>query len=123
MKSRGQPTTSHQPPELPEEIEEIADDPVVSEPVEAVSAENPWRSIEDAPKDRTIEGRFSQDEEVGRPIGWRFSRRRVGHQWVDGGVWYAAETAGAVQLHPIEWREWQQIAIRFDERGQPPVAA
>ena len=74
---------------------------------------NDWLPIEEAPKDRIIEGRFSSDEEVGRPIRWRNSRRRVGHKWVEGGVWHAAETAGAVQLHPIEWREWEPAGLHF----------
>ena len=122
MKSRGQNTTSHQPPESPDETEPEAEEqtpPVAHEP----DAPNPWRSIDEAPKDHIIEGRFAEDEEVGRPIRWRYSRHRVGYTWVDGGVWHAAETAGAVQLHPTEWREWVQVPIRFEERGQPPVAA
>lgn len=79
---------------------------------------NPWRSIDDAPRDHIIEGRFSPDEEVGRPVRWRNSRRRVGTRWVDGGVWHAAETAGAVELHPTEWREWQQVGLRFDSNKE-----
>lgn len=100
----------------------------IDEPVETPPApisepprENNWRSMDDAPKDRIISGRFSTDDEVGRPIRWRASRRRgkiegkSGHHWITGGVWHAAETAGAVQLHPIEWREWEEAHYYIPE--------
>lgn len=80
---------------------------------------NPWRPISDAPKDRIIEGRFLNPKEPARPVRWRSSRRRVGHRWEMNGVWHAAETAGAVQLKPIEWREWLPAGLHF----QPARAA
>jgi hypothetical protein len=83
---------------------------------------NPWRPMDEAPIDHIIEGRFSPDEEVGRPIRWRASRRREQHRWVNGGVWHAAETAGAVQLRPVEWREWERAEIRFDPKEEPVTA-
>lgn len=97
--------------------------PLETEDGDATVIDNPWRPMDDAPKDRIIEGRFSDEEEVGRPIRWRNSRHRVGHRWVDGGVWHAAETKGAVQLNPVEWREWIPVGIRFEDRGDAPVAA
>jgi hypothetical protein len=101
------PPRKQNPPEPPEEAQ--------SEPA---AVENPWRPIDEGPHDRIVEGRFSPEEEVGRPIRWRNSRRRVGHEWVDGGVWHAAETAGAVQLRPIEWREWAQAELHFPEKSE-----
>jgi hypothetical protein len=88
------------------------DEPVTTE--ETLPPENPWKPIGEAPKDRIVEGRFSAGEEVGRPIRWRNSRKRTGpYEWSDWGVWHAAETRGAVQLHPIEWREWMPAGIHF----------
>jgi hypothetical protein len=86
------------------------------------TADNSWRPIGAAPRDHIIEGRFAPDQEVGRPIRWRNSRHRVGHRWVDGGVWHAAETAGAVELQPTEWREWVQVPIRFAAENEPEAA-
>ena len=131
MRNRGQQAAPHQPPEFPDETAEEIEREIEAEvegviPARAGNPEpvpNPWLRIEDAPKDRILEGRFSEDEDVGRPIRWRHSRHRVGHTWVNGGVWHAAETAGAVQLHPTEWREWRPVDIRFEELGQAPVAA
>ena len=79
-----------------------------------VPFENLWRPISEAPKDKIIEGRFSTSEEDGRPIRWRHTRRRIGpYRWEDTGVWHAAETAGAVELRPIEWREWMPAGLHF----------
>lgn len=112
-----QPQNQHPTP--PDEVTRVTEEDVekaIEEEIAEVIGElsNPWRPIEEAPKDRIVEGRFSKDEEVGRPIRWRFSRRREGHRWVTHGVWHAAETAGAVQLRPIEWREWEPVGLHFD---------
>lgn len=98
-------------------------DPVLANPADVAAFQgNPWRPMDEAPTDHIIEGRFSPDEEVGRPIRWRASRRRERHHWVMGGVWHAAETAGAVQLHPTEWREWERATIRFEPKDEPVAA-
>ena len=77
---------------------------------------NPWRPIDEAPRDHIIEGRFSSSEEEGRPIRCRKTRRRTGpYAWEYYEVWHAAETAGAIQLHPTEWREWQPAGLHFPE--------
>lgn len=119
--------TSAVPPEDEETrpVEEPIEQP---EPIREPARDNPWRSMDSAPKDRIISGRFSTDDEVGRPIRWRNSRHRgkiegkSGFHWIPGGVWHAAETAGAVQLHPIEWREWEQTYYHFPE-VEPAEAA
>lgn len=79
--------------------------------------------MEEAPRDRVIEGRFSRDDDTGSPIFWRNSRRREGHVWVMGGVWHSAFTAGSVQVNPIAWREHQPVGLHFATRGEPPEAA
>lgn len=109
------PPRKQSPPEQPESS-------TVELSPEPATISNPWRPIDEGPHDRIVEGRFSHDEEVGRPIRWRYSRRRVGHEWVDGGVWHAAETAGAVQLRPIEWREWIQAELHFPEKAEEAAA-
>ena len=127
--SQPEPVTSAVPPEDEDtfgEIDEPVETPTV--PISEPPRENAWRSIETAPKDRIIEGRFSTDEEVGRPIKWRHSRKRgkiegqIGYHWIPGGVWHAAETAGAVQLHPIEWREWEQAHYFIPEKAPAEAA-
>ena len=92
---------------------------------------NPWRSIDYAPKDRIIQGRMSEDDEIGIPIRWRNSRRRGSlngrPHWLPGGVWHPADTAGACQVHPIEWREWVEpyyhIAPKEEPSGTEPQLA
>jgi hypothetical protein len=71
--------------------------------------------MDEAPRDRVIEGRFAETEEVGEPIFWRNSRKREGYRWVTGGVWHIANTAGAVAVHPTEWREYHSVELRFQE--------
>jgi hypothetical protein len=82
-----------------------------------------WLPIAEAPKDRIIRGRESPDDEVGRPIRWRDSRRLDGHKWVDYGVWHAAETRGAVRLKPIEWQEWEAVPMHFELPAEETEAA
>ena len=110
-RSQPDPVTSAVPPEDEDTFGPV-DEPVENPPISEPPTENSWRSMDSAPKDRIISGRFDTDDEVGRPIKWRFSRRRGQvhgrSAWIPGGVWHAAETAGAVQLHPIEWREWEE---------------
>ena len=80
-----------------------------------------WEPMETAPKDRIIEGLFDNGLDP-YPIRWRNSRRRVGRTWVDGGVWHLADTAGAVQVHPVGWREWNLAPLRFEAPETPEAA-
>ena len=110
--------------EAPEDAEgpaPIGEPPTEGEPVKVTPFNNPWRLIDEAPKDRIIEGRLG-DEEVGQPIRWRNSRRRVGPKWVDGGVWHSAELRGAVELHPVEWREYFPVPLRFEPQNEAEAA-
>ena len=127
--SRPDPATSAVPPEDEDTFGPV-DEPTENQPapLSEPPRENPWRSMDEAPKDRIIRGRLSLDDEAGIPIRWRNSRHRgrvegkIGFHWIPGGVWHAAETAGAVQLHPIEWREWTQADFHLPERESAEAA-
>lgn len=101
-----------------DESEERADEAALGA---ETAGDESWRPMDDAPKDRIIEGRFDNGLDP-YPIRWRNTRRRVGHQWVDGGVWHAADTKGAVQMHPVAWREWNPASLTFVSPDQSEAA-
>lgn len=83
--------------------------------------DRPWLDMDDAPLDRIIEGRLSEDDIVGTPIIWRASRHRESHRWVDGGVWHDARTRGAVRLKPIGWREWKEAYYHIPDPEEEDI--
>ena len=127
--SQPDPATSAVPPEDEDTFGPV-DEPTENQPapISEPPRENPWRSMDEAPKDRIIRGRLSLEDKVGIPIRWRTSRHRgrvegkIGFHWIPGGVWHDANTAGAVQLHPVEWKEWEEAHYFIPER-EPAEAA